>query len=80
MAGIWSKDVTAIKRDGVGTMHILIDPVDMAQKLIEYCHCHDAASYWIIFGRWCQEHQNLPPIYIQAVAGHIMSRADNPGL
>jgi len=59
-------------------MNILIDPVDMAQKLIDQCHCQDAASYWIIFGRWCDAYQNMPSKYIQAVAKHIMSRADNP--
>ena len=58
-------------------MNILLDPREMAEKLINNCHVKDATSFWIMFGAWCKEYPNMPLVYVKAVASHIMAAGDS---
>jgi len=58
-------------------MNILINPSEMADRLIAQCHVKSPSSYWTYFGMWCREYPNMPEIYIQAIASEIMQKAQS---
>lgn len=63
-------------RNGVTNMaqNILKNPQQLAEEICQWCS--NPAQCWAVFGDWCDAYGNkMPAIYIEAIAGHIITIA-----